>query len=499
VIISLSISDLPLKGADGVIPARRVTLGELPPDRVTFTGGDILVARNSPHLERGRFGKIHPEFGEEGFAAASEFHVIRVRESVSASYLWHFLRQPGTRDLLGLSVSGPARKRYLPAIMLGGLLIPLPPRSEQERIAELLDEVEAARRLQDEIMDGLGQLPAALFLEIFGEPGANPKNFEKAFLSELLRHVEAGPRLSLAETSLSLLPRLPAGDKDYGVITQRAVASGFFLPHENHRLSGKAEILPGSSLSRGDLLFSTTNQRDRVGNITLLESDFPYRLLSPRVLRLRPHPGIAPSFIKGLFTTEYVRRQIRDKASSLGAVMYKHYRIDRNALLSIHVFRPPASLQRQFDLGYWAVAAARRREEETAAKIESLYASLLFRIFGRWRAQMEVEAAAPPEGTQPQAAAARVRRPFPVPERLIWNKLSRTQQLIWEITHSLNPPFGVEDVSVNIELNEGEANREQVINTLELLVSLGVIIKEGRRDADRWRPPDAEKDLQVAL
>lgn len=497
-VVSLSISDLPPKGADGVVPGRRVALGELPPDRLAFTGGDILVARNGPHLERGTFAKIHPDFAGEGFAAASEFQVIRVREPVSAGYLWHYLRQPGTRDLLGLSVTGPASKRYLPAIMLGGLMIPLPPRTEQERIAKLLDEVEAARRLQDEIVDGLTQLPASLFIEIFGEPGANPKNFEKAFLSELLRNVEAGPRLRMVD-ALFLQFGPPAGDKAYGVITQRAVASGSFLPHENHRLSGKTKIPEGASLVRGDLLFSTTNRFDRFGNIALLESDFPYRLLSPRVLRLRPHPGVAPSFIKGLFSTEYVRRQLSGVAGSLGSAKYKTYRIERNALLSIQVFRPPASLQRQFDLGYWAIAAARRREEATAAKLESLYASLLSRIFGRRRAQLEVEAAAPPEGAQPQAADDRARRPFAVPERLIWNKLSRTQQLVWELAHSLPPPFGVEDVSASIELDEGAANREQVINTLELLVSLGVIVKEGRRDADRWRPPDAEKDLQVAL
>lgn len=120
-VFSLSPSDLPAKGAaGGVMPTKRLARGELPPDCVTFTGGDIIVARNLSHFGRGVFEKIHPEFGEEGFAAASEFHVIRASAGLSASYLLHFLRRPETRDLLSLSMTGLARRPYLTAVMLGG-------------------------------------------------------------------------------------------------------------------------------------------------------------------------------------------------------------------------------------------------------------------------------------------------------------------------------------------------------------------------------------------
>lgn len=367
---------------------------------------------------------------------------------------------------------------------------------EQDRIAELLDEVGVARQLQDEITDRLDELPAALFIEIFGEPGANPKNFEKAFLSELLSHVEAGPPLGKEETLLRQFSRRPARVEEYGIITPRAVTSGFFLPDENYHISDETVISYGSSLRRDDLLFSQINRHDRFGNIALLENDFPYRLLSPKVWRLRPHSWVVPSFIKGLFSTGYVRRQIHDKASSLGQV---NYRIDRNALLSIQVFRPPAPLQRQFDLGYWAIVAARNSAAGAAAKLDGLYASLLFRIFGRQQAWSGAETAAPSEESNLKVAFDPSRRAFAVPERLIWHKLSRTQQFIWEITQSIDSPFRVEDVRAAVGTGEAVTNREQVINTLELLVSLGVIVKEGHRDADRWSQPDPEKDLQVVI
>jgi type I restriction enzyme S subunit len=493
----LSLSDLQ-KEAGEINPTQQMSYEEISKGHVTFIAGDILIAKNSPHLDHSSGARISMKFApQEGFAAASEFHVIRAGDALSANYLWHFLRQPSTRELLVLYTTGPVSRRYLPAIMLGSLLIPLPSRREQDKIAELLDEVRSARRTHLELIGKLDELPPAFFINIFGDPTTNPKNWDKAFMGELLQNVEAGPRIKSRSMLFGFIRPQPVGEKQYGVIKVNAVSSGVFLPDHNHAVSEGAEIPAGSSLSRGDLLFSPSNRRELIGQITLLESDFKYRLLSPKVWRLRPRPGIAPSFIKGLFATAAVRQQILDKSTR--QLMGAFYNIEKDALMSIHVFRPSASVQKKFDSCYWTVVEAKRRQETMAAKLDSLYASLLSKIFRAGQAQMDVDIIALPEEPPPQTVVEAAQQNFEIPDRLIWPKLSPMQQLIWKISQSLDSSFRVEDVYTIITADNERSNRDQVLYTLELLVSLGVIVKEGRQDADRWRRPDAEKDLQVTL
>ena len=67
------------------------------------------------------------------------------------------------------------------------LQIPLPPLAEQERIAGILDAADALRAKRRESLAQLDTLLQSTFLEMFGDPVANPMGWETRTLGEIIK------------------------------------------------------------------------------------------------------------------------------------------------------------------------------------------------------------------------------------------------------------------------------------------------------------------------
>ena len=63
--------------------------------------------------------------------------------------------------------------------------IPLPPLAEQRRIARILDAADAARAKRRAALAKLDLLPQAIFLELFGDPIKNPKEWPTSALLDV--------------------------------------------------------------------------------------------------------------------------------------------------------------------------------------------------------------------------------------------------------------------------------------------------------------------------
>ncbi|KGD60937.1 restriction modification system DNA specificity domain-containing protein [Alcanivorax jadensis T9] len=66
-----------------------------------------------------------------------------------------------------------------------GFEIPLPPLSEQKRIATILDKADAIRRKRQQAIQLTDEFLRAVFLDMFGDPVTNPKGWEIAKLSDV--------------------------------------------------------------------------------------------------------------------------------------------------------------------------------------------------------------------------------------------------------------------------------------------------------------------------
>ncbi|MCF9046589.1 restriction endonuclease subunit S [Acinetobacter nectaris] len=96
------------------------------------------------------------------------------------NYISYYLKYRGFADV----ISGAAQ----PQITREGLQsvkIPLPPLTEQRRIAAILDKADELRQKRKQAIEKLDQLLQATFIEMFGDPVTNPKGWDLFKLSDL--------------------------------------------------------------------------------------------------------------------------------------------------------------------------------------------------------------------------------------------------------------------------------------------------------------------------
>jgi len=135
-----------------------------------FEEGDVLFAKITPCMQNGKHAIALGLIGGFGFGS-TEFHVLRPSADVTSEWIHQFLRQPAVLTAAAAHFTGAVGQQRVPAEFLSSLKLPLPPLSEQRRIAAILDEqmaaVERARAAAEAQVNAIGNLPSALLLRAF--------------------------------------------------------------------------------------------------------------------------------------------------------------------------------------------------------------------------------------------------------------------------------------------------------------------------------------------
>ena len=107
-------------------------------------------------------------------------------ESVDGLYLYYCMKHSSQRlQALG---NGATFKEVSKKIV-EEFEIPLPPLSEQKRIASILDKADAIRRKRQQAIQLADDFLRAVFLDMFGDPVTNPKEWEIRPISELCSYI----------------------------------------------------------------------------------------------------------------------------------------------------------------------------------------------------------------------------------------------------------------------------------------------------------------------
>lgn len=150
-----------------------------------FDSNDVLLAKITPCFENGkclRPGQIPTDIG----FGSTEFHVIRPdSEKLDGLYLFYLVWSEQFRFWGEKSMFGAAGQRRVGSDFLKGFEIPLPPLSEQKRIAAILDKADAIRRKRQQAIQLADDFLRAVFLDMFGDPVTNPKGWPTMRVDEL--------------------------------------------------------------------------------------------------------------------------------------------------------------------------------------------------------------------------------------------------------------------------------------------------------------------------
>ncbi|MBK6865073.1 MAG: restriction endonuclease subunit S [Ideonella sp.] len=114
-------------------------------------------------------------------------------DKVDAGYLAQFFKTPSYRRTISSLAAG-ANINNLKSEHLDDLLIPLPPFPEQRRIAAILDQADALRAKRREALAQLDSLTQSIFIEMFGDPIANPLGWALVEIGDFAGRFRAASR-----------------------------------------------------------------------------------------------------------------------------------------------------------------------------------------------------------------------------------------------------------------------------------------------------------------
>jgi type I restriction enzyme S subunit len=320
--------------------------------------GAILVAMYGATV--GRVGIL----GIEAATNQAICHIIPRDGQADTRYLFHTL-QSKLPEFLSRSVGG--AQPNISQEIIRGTSIPLPPVGEQRRIAAILDKADGLRRKRRAALQKLDSLLQSLFLDMFGDPVANPKGFERVLFSALLEHIDSG--------SSPICLDHPAGANEWGVLKLGAVTKCEFDEQEQKALPDGVEPNPELEVKAGDLLLSRKNTRDLVAACALVGHTRSRLLLPDLIFRLvlRHEAPILREFLHQLLIFPTKRREIQKLAGGSAGSMPN---ISKRNLLGIQIELPSTELQAKFAKRVKTIQILKARQRESITAQDSVFHSL---------------------------------------------------------------------------------------------------------------------------
>lgn len=151
------------------------TLENISPEGAAKSATNIIPAGNIIIPTRMALGKAAINIVDVAINQDLKALIIKDHKKVDRDYLFRFLLSKASffeSSGKGATVKG------IRLEVLRGLEIPLPPLAEQKRIAAILDKADAIRRKRQSAIKLADDLLRATFLDMFGDPVANPKGWE---------------------------------------------------------------------------------------------------------------------------------------------------------------------------------------------------------------------------------------------------------------------------------------------------------------------------------
>ena len=282
---------------------------------------------------------------------------------VDRAYLRHCL--DSTAAALLAQASGVAQVN-INSSKLRAQPIPLPPLSEQRRIAEVLDRAEALRAQRRQAIAQLDALVESIFLGIFGDPTTNPRRFPIFQLASLIRQ---GDNINYGVVQ-------PGEDLDEGVPLVRVgdLHNGRVSHESLKRIHPSIEMAYKRSRLRGDeILVSCVGT---IGRIATADESLKGFNIARAVARIPIAESIERSFVVAYLSTGFVQRYFVNELRTVSQPT-----LNIKQLSETSIFLPPAELQSAFGASVAEVEKLKSVQGEALKSLDALFASLQHRAF----------------------------------------------------------------------------------------------------------------------
>ena len=274
-------------------------------------------------------GSVDWQRNEERVIVSPLYNVFSVSEQLDQQYLYYYLKSDFALQRIRAVATGSVRDN-LKLAMLYEFPIELPEITEQRIIVDKLDRVKQIISLREKEVQALDDLIKARFVEMFGDPVANPKGWETYQLNDCLKWIDNGKSFVCSDK--------PRGGDYPAVLKLSAATYGDYRPEENKALLDENQFVEGAEVHAGDLLFTRKNTPELVGMAAYVH-ETPERLMMPDLIfRLVTNDRMNPVFLWQLINCKEFRPIIQGISGGSAKSMSN---ISKERLGRINVICPP--------------------------------------------------------------------------------------------------------------------------------------------------------------
>ena len=227
--------------------------------------------------------------------------------------------------------------KHLSVNIIRSIKIPLPPISDQIKIANVLEKAYTLKSTREENLDLLNMFLKSSFLHFFGDPIRNDKNWNKVQLLNICTKISSGStpkggKESYYEEGTSFIRSLNVHNDKF-VYDKLA-----FINKQ------QAQDLKNVKIEENDILLNLTGAS--VARCCVVPQNVLPARVNQHVLIIRTHKEIIDSnFLSRLITSDNCQNLLNQKAKSKGATREA---LTKEDISSFMVILPPKELQNKF-------------------------------------------------------------------------------------------------------------------------------------------------------
>lgn len=311
-----------------------------------FQDGELSKTPDVPQANSFHFGPEHVLYGKlrpylnkvalpefEG-KCSTEIIPLRPDAALDRRYLAYFLRSADTVAHISERTAGARMPRADMDFVLGLQLL-LPSLDEQRRIIDLLSRAEGIVRLRREAQKKAAEIIPALFLDMFGDPAKNPKEWPLMRVGDVVSRFDGGKNLQAGGEGCS----------DFRILKVSAVTSGRYIEAES-KPTPRGYVPPPNHVVRvGDMLFSRANTEELVGATAVVIATNGHALLPDKLWRFVWAEPVEQRYMHALFQNRHVRRELGKLSSGTSASMRN---ISQGKLFELRLPVAPLVMQKIF-------------------------------------------------------------------------------------------------------------------------------------------------------
>jgi type I restriction enzyme, S subunit len=303
---------------------------------------------------------------EDGLLNQHIFKVQLVREKVDQDYFVYAVNK-NLNILIDQSHGGVGLK-HITKGKLNEVSIYLPPLDQQKKITSILDAADAYRQKTKALIEKYDELTQSLFLDMFGDPVSNPREWEFKKFQDFTNKYNQGVNTTTEEIKYSdegTFPIIRAGEVGKGSLKFDSVV---WVDKEN-----EYKIKNSCKPIKGDVLYA--NIGANLGTACLVETSRSFGI-AWNVFRIQLKEKINRKFFVYQLNCEWIKRIVWSKVKTATVPF-----ISGKQISSIDFINPPIELQNQFAERVQAIEAQKAQAEASLAQAEDLFNSLLQRAF----------------------------------------------------------------------------------------------------------------------